>query len=176
MSKLTRGTALFAALALIPLSVALADSLTPVREALHAGDPGAAAGLLDEVLLANPGDPDAQLLAAEISWQAGDTSAALETLRELALRYPSRPEPLNNQAVILAADGQLGAARDLLEKAMTLQPGFKETHSNLGDVYSQLAAQAYQKAVGLARATQADSALRVSRTIGFANSCDSVLP
>lgn len=174
MSKLTLSAVLLTALALSGLSAALADPLVPAREALRAGKPTAAADLLNEILAANPGDPEAQLLAAEISWQRGDVNAALTALRELAQRYPSRPEPLNNQAVILAADGQLDEARQLLENAMTLQPGFKETHSNLGDVYSQLSARAYSKAVGVAPPAAGDRALRLSRSIGFARSCEPV--
>lgn len=172
MTRSTTALALAALLGCWLSSSAIADPLFGVREALRAGDSGAAASLLDPLLLANPGDPDAQLLAAEIKWQNGDSAAALSSLQALAELYPVRPEPLNNQAVILAAVGRTAEARELLEKAMSLQPGFRETYRNLGDLYSQLAAEAYQQATGIAPSKSALGSLRLSRVIGFSAACE----
>ena len=55
------------------------------------------------------------------------------------------PEPYNNLAAIYAHLNQWDKAREALEMAVRLNPGYAVAYENLGDIYARLAAEAYAK-------------------------------
>ena len=63
--------------------------------------------------------------------------------------FPELPEPYNNLAVIYASQGQLERARTLLETALQVRPDYATAQENLGDVFLQMSADAYQRAAKL---------------------------
>ncbi len=166
-----RRNSLLPLIVLFGISSAYGQSLESTRQALGNGQLEQAATAIALLRETIPEDPELKLLMAELTWRRGDTPQALEQLRALARAYPNRPEPLNNQAVILARAGNLSAARELLEAALGLEPGFRETFANLGDVYAALAAEAYRQALGDEAELGSMPAFELSRRLLPAFSC-----
>ena len=104
----------------------------------------------DAWLADHPKDPQARFMKGVILSRQGRTDEAVTTFTELTRDYPELPEPHNNLAVLHAAAGRLGHAREALETAIRLNPAYGVAHQNLGDVYLRLAAQAYRTSLGLA--------------------------
>jgi tetratricopeptide (TPR) repeat protein len=75
---------------------------------------------------------------------------AKKVFETLIREYPEIAEPYNNLAVMYAADGNLGRARELLEEALSNNPKSLITLSNLGDIYLALARAQYRSAGALA--------------------------
>ena len=76
---------------------------------------------------------------------------AIKVFTELTFDYPELPEPYNNLAVLYAAQGEYDKARTALETAIRAYPNYAAAHENLGDIYAQMAGQAYDKAAKLDR-------------------------
>src|SRR5258706_15112 len=72
---------------------------------------------------------------------------AIEVFTALARDYPELPEPYNNLAVLYANQGQYEKARQQLEMSIRTHPSYATAYENLGDVYTKLASQAYDKAL-----------------------------
>jgi tetratricopeptide (TPR) repeat protein len=85
----------------------------------------------------------------------GKQTEAIETFTKLTEDYPELPEPYNNLAVLYAGQGQYDKARVALEMAIRTNPSYATAHENIGDVYSRLASQAYNKALQLDGSNQA---------------------
>jgi tetratricopeptide (TPR) repeat protein len=77
----------------------------------------------------------------------GQTAEAMAIFAQLNQDYPELPEPYNNLAVLYAGQGQFDKARTALEMAIRTNPSYATAHENLGDVYMQIAAQSYAKAL-----------------------------
>lgn len=108
----------------------------------------AALATLDEMPDADA-SMDAELLRATILLQSGQTREAETLLIELREQYPTRPEPLNNLAVIYAESGDTGRAIETLQLAFSTHSSYAKVYQNLSDMYAVLAAEAYNKALGL---------------------------
>jgi tetratricopeptide (TPR) repeat protein len=102
--------------------------------------------LADDWLQNQPRDPQMRLLKAVIQSQTQQKDAALATLTAITQEFPELPEPYNNLAVLHAQAGDLQQARLALEMALRINPTYSTAQRNLGDVYVQLALQAYQQA------------------------------
>ncbi|MDZ7813316.1 MAG: tetratricopeptide repeat protein [Ideonella sp.] len=74
---------------------------------------------------------------------------ALSVFQKLVEDHPEMPAPYNNMAVIYGAQGEYDKARGALERAIRTNPAYATAYQNLGDVYAQLASQAYSKALQL---------------------------
>ncbi|MFT7531183.1 MAG: hypothetical protein ACI9FD_002194 [Gammaproteobacteria bacterium] len=61
--------------------------------------------------------------------------------------FPQRPEAYNNLARLLARDGHLDQAVELLEQGLSTHKIYREIANNLTKIYSALATRAYQKAL-----------------------------
>jgi len=98
----------------------------------------------------------------------GDTDRAIAIFRQLTHAHPDLPGPFNNLAVLYASRGQYEAARQVLLKAIALQPDLDTAHENLGDVYTKLAIRSYERAFEIENANRrAQSKADVlSRTLG----------
>ena len=97
-------------------------------------------------LQAHPGDPQMRLLLSQVQLGQQDAAAAQVTLQQLTQDYPELPEPHNNLAALYATQGRLDMALLSLKAAIAARPDYTVALENLGDVYLQLARQAYAKA------------------------------
>jgi len=139
MLRIALGTAL-------GTTAARADSLDDARKALRAGDRAAALTSIEKALAAKPGDQDARFLKGVALAEDGRINEAMEVYQRLTQDFPELPEPYNNLAVLYAARGDFERARQALDMAIRANPQYAVAQENLGDVYIQLAARAYERA------------------------------
>lgn len=125
---------------------AQADDYTEVNRLISARQFPQALANADNYLAAKPRDPQMRFLKGVIQSQTADTAKAIATFVQITQDYPELPEPHNNLAVLYAGQGQLGKARESLEMAVRLNPGYATAHENLGDIQARLASQSYSRA------------------------------
>jgi tetratricopeptide (TPR) repeat protein len=77
----------------------------------------------------------------------GKKNQAIDTFRDLTERFPELPEPFNNLAVLYAEKAQYRLAKEILEQAIKTNPSYLTAHINLGDIYTKMASEAYNKAL-----------------------------
>lgn len=104
---------------------------------------------LDAYLAESPEDVEARLFKGVVLTRQGNVDEAIQTFDELAKDRPELPEPLNNLAVLYAAQGRYEDSRDVLLRAIELEPRYDTAYENLGDVYTKLANIAYERAYTL---------------------------
>jgi tetratricopeptide (TPR) repeat protein len=95
----------------------------------------------------HPADGEARFLKGLILTQENKTTEAIAVFTELAKKYPNAPEPYNNLAVLYASQGDTEKAKAALEKALSTHPAYATAHRNLGNIYADMASQAYEKAL-----------------------------
>lgn len=139
----------FAAFALTVACVAQADDIQDASQLLRSGQQQQALDRVNKILAAKPRDAQARFLKGLILTEQGNTKEAVVIFQKLTEDYPDLPEPYNNLAVIYAAQGQYDKARASLELSIRTHPSYATAYENLGDVYSKLASQAYDKALQL---------------------------
>lgn len=132
----------------VPLA-ATADDLQDATQMLRAGQHQQALERINRILSAKPRDAQARFLKGLIFTEQGNTRDAIAIFQKLTEDYPDLPEPYNNLAVIYAAQGHYDKARSSLEQSIRTHPSYATAYENLGDVYSKLASQAYDKALQL---------------------------
>ena len=120
--------------------------LEEVRKLIAAGRSKQALAFADEQLAKNPKNAQMRFVRGVILSDMNDNEAARAVFQQLTEDFPELPEPYNNLAVLYAADGQLERARAALEMALFARPDYATAHENMGDVYLQMAAEAYQRA------------------------------
>jgi tetratricopeptide (TPR) repeat protein len=135
-------------LAMLTLSVQ-ANDLEEVNQLLKAGKQAQALTKVEQSLSAKPRDPQLRFLKGVIQTEMGKPQDAIGTFSKLTEEYPELPEPYNNLAVLHASAGQFDKARAALEMAIRTNPSYSTAHENLGDIYANLASQAYSKALQL---------------------------
>lgn len=123
-----------------------ASPLQQVQKLIAAGESRAALARADAHLARSPRDAQMRFVRGVLLAELKETAAARDAFERLTEEFPELPEPYNNLAVLYAADGQLGRARTLLETALAARPDYATAHENLGDVYLQMSADAYQRA------------------------------
>lgn len=111
----------------------------------RAGRAAEALKRIEAALKAPPPDPRLRFLRGLILAEQGRSDEAIQIFKEMSEDFPELPEPYNNLAVLHAARGDWNAARDALERSIRAAPGYALAHENLGDIYLQLAARAYQE-------------------------------
>jgi len=94
-----------------------------------------------------PNDPRLLFYKGLIQTKINKKKEAILTFSNLINKHPSLPEPYNNLAVLYAEFGQLELAKDTLEKAILTNKSYSTAHINLGDIYTQMATNAYNKAL-----------------------------
>jgi tetratricopeptide (TPR) repeat protein len=134
-----------------------ATPLEEVRKLIAAGRTKQALAFADEHLAKNPRNAQMRFVRGVILSDMNDTAAARLVFEQLTEDFPELPEPYNNLAVLYAADGQLDRARGALEMALLARPDYATAHENMGDVYLQMAADAYQRAATLQPSNRAIS-------------------
>jgi Flp pilus assembly protein TadD len=123
--------------------------LQEVQKLMAAGQWKPALARADAHLAKNPRDAQMRFVRGVILTEMKDTDAAREVFERLNEDFPELPEPYNNLAVLYAAQGQLDRARTLLETALSVRPDYGTAQENLGDIYLQMSADAYQRAARL---------------------------
>lgn len=123
---------------------------TPAQEAARLqrrGDPEGALALLDKRIAEAPRDTQARFLRGVILTDLKRTAEAAEVFAALIREFPDLPEPYNNLAVLHAAAGRYDEARRALEQSLLANPLNAVARQNLGDIYVQLAREAYERAL-----------------------------
>jgi tetratricopeptide (TPR) repeat protein len=123
--------------------------LQQVQQLMAAGQMQQALARADAHLGRNPRDAQMRFVRGVILSELKDGAGARAVFERLTEEFPELPEPYNNLAVIYASEGQLERARTLLETALTVRPDYATAHENLGDIYLQMSADAYQRAAKL---------------------------
>ncbi len=129
---------------------ARADDIADVTALLGAGRYDAALEKASAYVRKNPRDPQMRFLQGVSLASMGRSSDAKSVFSALTADFPDLAEPYNNLAVLHAAARNYDSARAALEKAIRADPGYATAYENLGDLYVQLANQAYAKVVQLA--------------------------
>jgi len=124
---------------------ARADEAADAQRLLAAGDGAAALQRVELALAKQPNDAALRFLRAVILSDQRRDDEALAAFQRLTEDYPDLAGPFNNLAVLLAARGELEAARAALEQALRLDPGNATARQNLGDLYLRLALQAWEQ-------------------------------
>lgn len=130
---------------------AVASEYSEIQRLANAGQTQQALERAGQGIAKNPKDPQLRFLQGVIQSDAGMTDAAEQSFIALTRLYPELPEPYNNLAALYARTNRFGKAREALESALRLNPGYAVAHENLGDVYARLAAESYANAQALDR-------------------------
>lgn len=126
--------------------LAAGDESAEISRLVQAGQLADAMKRVDAGLAQKPNDARLRFSKGIILAQQNKATEAIAVLLKLTEDFPDLPEPYNNLAVLYAANGQYESARIALDKAIANNPGYGMAQENLGDVYAELASQAYEKA------------------------------
>ncbi len=130
-----------------------ANDVDDINTLLKAGKQAQALTKVEQALATKPRDAQLRFLKGVIQTELGKPQDAIGTFTSLTQEYPELPEPYNNLAVLHASGGQFDKARAALEMAIRTNPSYSTAHENLGDIYANLASQAYSKALQLGGST-----------------------
>jgi Flp pilus assembly protein TadD/ketosteroid isomerase-like protein len=137
----------------VPAPASAASSLSPeaaeVQRLIRDGQHSQALKLIDDALSRNPRDAQMRFRRGVALSMLDRKPEALGVFQKLVDDHPDMPAPYNNMAVILGSMGDYDKARVALDKAIRTNPAYATAYQNLGDVYAQLASQAYAKALQL---------------------------
>ena len=149
MNWLSRFAALVFGVMLALAALAQADELQEVTRLMKQGQHAQALDRVNAMLATRPRDAQGRFLKGLILTEQNKITEAIEVFTRLSQDYPELPEPYNNLAVLHAAQGQYEKARQSLEMSIRTHPSYATAYENLGDVYTKLASQAYDKALQL---------------------------
>ena len=125
---------------------ACAEDGSDVQSLLSAGRAAEALRLIDRQGAGQAGDARLLYQRGVALSALGRTDEAISVFRQITVSNPELPGPYNNLAVAYAAQGDLEQARQALEQAVRLAPGYVTAWRNLGDVHARLAEAAYERA------------------------------
>ena len=136
------------ALGLLATGIACAQERELVRaeELLKQKQHAQALQRVESYLASRPKEARGRFLKGLILTEQKKSADAIRVFVDLTNDYPELPEPYNNLAVLYAAQGDYEKARLALEMAVRANPGYAIAHENLGDIYSRMAGQSYDKA------------------------------
>jgi len=97
-------------------------------------------------LRASPNEPRLLFYKGVTEAKLNQIDNAINTYNDLINKHPNLPEPYNNLAVIYAERQELVLAKETLEKAIMTNSSYSVAHVNLGDIYTQMATNAYNMA------------------------------
>ncbi|HMS27185.1 MAG TPA: tetratricopeptide repeat protein [Burkholderiaceae bacterium] len=132
---------------------AQSNDIDEVNQLLKSGKQAQALAKVEQSLSSKPRDAQMRFLKGVIQTEMGKPNDAISTFTKLIDDYPELPEPYNNLAVLHASQGQYDKARAALEMAIRTNPSYSTAHENLGDIYANLASQAYTKALQMGGAS-----------------------
>jgi tetratricopeptide (TPR) repeat protein len=140
------------------VSFANAQTIPDIQRLMKQGQMPQALEKADQYIASKPKDAQGRFMKGLILTELGRPTEAIAIFTRLTEDFPELPEPYNNLAVLYAQQKQYDKARSALEMAIRTHPSYSIAHENLGDVYSKLASQAYDKAL------QLDSANKSTQT------------
>ena len=149
LAALLAGTALAAAALAQPAIVQpppREDEAAVVQRLLAGGRGAEALARVERALAADPRDAQLRFLHGVALAEQRRTDEAIAAYTDLTRDHPDLAEPYNNLAVLQAAQGRYGEARESLEMAIRNRPGYATAHENLGDVLARLAAESLRRA------------------------------
>lgn len=143
-----------------------AVTLQEVQALVRQGQYSQALDQVDRLLASSPKDRSARFLKGVILTEMNRLDDAVAVFSALSQEAPELPEPHNNLAVIYAQQKQYDKARAELELAIRTHPAYAIAHENLGDLYTKLARQAYDRALQIDGSNQnAQTKLNLIRDI-----------
>jgi len=129
-------------------NILIAESNTEkIKLLLKQGKYENAESIIKETIEYNLNNPEILFYRGIIQTNLGKTNQAIDTFRDLTERFPELPEPFNNLAVLYAEKGQFRLAKEILEQAIKTNPSYLTAHINLGDIFTKMASEAYNKAL-----------------------------
>lgn len=93
--------------------------------------------------------PQLMFLKGVLLAETSQENKAIDVFEKLTKTNPLLPEPYNNLAVLYANKGDYLSAQSALEKAIKTHPSYATAHVNLGDLYTRMASEAYNKALAV---------------------------
>ncbi len=154
MTKLNKKTDTYlrnlivASILLMFTNILLAESnIEKIKLLLKQGKYENAESIIKETIEYNLNNPEILFYRGIIQTNQGKTNQAIDTFRDLTERFPELPEPFNNLAVLYAEKGQFRLAKEILEQAIKTNPSYLTAHINLGDIFTKMASEAYNKAL-----------------------------
>jgi tetratricopeptide (TPR) repeat protein len=118
-----------------------------IQRLIKSGQATQALKLVDDSLAKNPKDPAMRFRRGVTLSMLDRKPEALQVFQDLVKDHPEMPAPYNNLAVLYGSQGDYDKARAALVAAIRTNPQYATAYQNLGDVYAQLASQAYSKAL-----------------------------
>lgn len=148
----------------------LGDEIQDIGRLIKSGQHAQALERVNRYLANKPRDAQGRFLKGLILAEQNKVSEAIDVFTKLTQDFPELPEPYNNLAVLFAAQGQYEKARQALEMSIRTHPSYATAYENLGDVYTKLASQAYDRALQLdASNTAAQTKLSLIRDLISSN-------
>ena len=132
---------------LVFASTTFAQNIEEIKLLLKNGKYSNAEILINNLIENNLNNPELLFYKGIIETNVGKNNQAIDTFRSLTERFPELPEPFNNLAVLYAEKGQFRLAKEILEQAIKTNPSYLTAHINLGDIYTKMASEAYNKAL-----------------------------
>ena len=132
-----------------PTATTASPEVLEIQRLIRSGQNTQALKLIDDALAKNPKDPAMRFRRGVTLSMLDRKAEALQVFQKLVDDHPEMPAPYNNLAVLYGSQGDYDKARAALEKAIRTNPAYATAYQNLGDVYAQLASQAYSKALQL---------------------------
>jgi Flp pilus assembly protein TadD len=117
-----------------------------IDKLFRGGDTALALQRVDKAIADKPRDAGLRFQRAVMLTELKRTEEAIDALNLLIEDFPDLPEPYNNLAVLMAAQGRIDGARELLETALRHDPAYAVAHENLGDIYIRLAQREFDRA------------------------------
>lgn len=147
-----------------------AQDARDVERLFRGGDAALAMQRADKAIADRPRDASMRFLRAVMLTELQRTPEAIDALNQLIEDFPDLPEPYNNLAVLLAAQGRIDTARELLETALRHDPAYTVAHENLGDVFVRLALRAFERASSARSDEGLQRKLRLTRELAASRS------
>lgn len=129
-----------------PMAPAVSPDITEARELIANQKWSEAATLIESRLAKRPRDPQWRFLQGVLFAETGKRAEAISVFELLTEDFPELSESYNNLAALYVEQLELNKARLLLERAVQNRPDYALAHENLGDIFTQLAIQSYEKA------------------------------
>lgn len=105
--------------------------------------------ILEALLAADPGDPEALFVRARLDVTVGEDADAIAQLRRVLDRRPDWAQAHLLLATPLARTGDRNGARSALVRALELNPGLVEAQSSLARLHAELGENEQAVAIGL---------------------------
>ncbi|MCB6183483.1 tetratricopeptide repeat protein [Leeia sp. TBRC 13508] len=136
----------------LPLLIALAgnvfaDEAQEISKLIKQGQTSQALDRANQFLTKSPRDAQVRFAKGLALAELGRAPEAIKVFQGLTQDFPELPEPYNNLAVLYAQQKQYDKARQALQMAIQTHPSYATAHENLGDIYAEMASQAYSKAL-----------------------------